>query len=90
MIVDAIKAKSGVEVARRQIDSQPLRMLGEYKVHIRLTVDLIPTIDVVVYREGEAYVAPVATKAAAPLVEESEMEPEPAADAEAETEPTAE
>ena len=54
MIAEAIKAKSGVEVARRQIDSQPLRMLGEYKVHIRLTVDLIPTIDVIVYREGEA------------------------------------
>src|SRR4030066_2383580 len=64
MIADAIKAKSGVEIARRQIDSQPLRMLGEYKVHVRLTVDLIPTIDVIVYREGEAFNPPVATKAA--------------------------
>jgi large subunit ribosomal protein L9 len=86
MIAEAIKAKSAVEVARRQIDSQPLRMLGEYKVHIRLTVDLIPTIDVVVYREGEAYTAPVLTKATASMIEEAVVEPEPAAEAEAETE----
>ncbi len=84
MIADAIKAKSGVEVARRQIDSQPLRMLGEYKVHIRLTVDLIPTIDVIVHREGEAISAPVPTKAAAPVVEEAVVEPEPAVESETE------
>ncbi len=77
MITDAIKAKSGVEIARRQIDSQPLRMLGEYKVHIRLTVDLIPTIDVLVYREGEAIEAPAVGKAAIPEPEEEpEKEPE--------------
>jgi large subunit ribosomal protein L9 len=64
MIADAIKAKTGVEVARRQVDTQPLRMLGEYKVHIRLTVDLIPQIDVIVHREGEAVVVP------APKIEE--------------------
>jgi large subunit ribosomal protein L9 len=86
MIADAIKAKSGVEVARRQIDSQPLRMLGEYKVHIRLTVDLIPTIDVVVFREGEAYAGPVAAKPAAPVIETAAVVPEPAAEAEAEIE----
>ncbi len=84
MLAEAIKAKSGVEIARRQIDTQPLRMLGEYKVHIRLTVDLIPTIDVVVYREGEAVNAPVPTKAATPVVEEAEEEPEPATETESE------
>jgi large subunit ribosomal protein L9 len=84
MIADAIKAKSGVEVARRQIDSQPLRMLGEYKVHIRLTVDLIPTIDVIVYREGEAFNAPVAAKAAPQEAAEPVVEAEPAAEPEAE------
>ena len=68
MIADAIKGRSGVEVARRQIDSQPLRILGEYKVRIRLTVDLIPSIDVIVHREGEAPTAPGATKA---VVEET-------------------
>ena len=84
MIADAIKAKSGVEIARRQIDSQPLRMLGEYKVHIRLTVDLIPTIDVVVFREGEAVTTPVSAKASIPAAEEVEEEPEPAAEPESE------
>jgi large subunit ribosomal protein L9 len=58
MIVDAIKAKKGVDVSRRQIDTQPLRMLGEYKVHVRLTVDLIPEIKVIVHREGETVVLP--------------------------------
>jgi large subunit ribosomal protein L9 len=79
MIADAIKAKSGVEVARRQIDSQPLRMLGEYKVHIRLTVDLIPTIDVIVHREGEAITATVPIKAA-PSVTEKAVAKKPVAD----------
>jgi large subunit ribosomal protein L9 len=58
MIVDAIKAKKGVDITRRQIDVQPLRMLGEYKVHIRLTVDLIPEIKVIVHREGETVALP--------------------------------
>ena len=78
MIVDAIKAKSGVEVTRRQVDLQPLRMLGEYKVHVRLTVDLIPTIDVIVYREGEAFNAPAASKAAPQETVEPVVEAEPA------------
>ena len=95
MIADAIKAKSGVEVARRQIDSQPLRMLGEYKVHIRLTVDLIPTIDVIVHREGEAITATTPIKPVVKIVEEVVEEPEPAeseadAEDEAEAEPEAE
>ena len=86
MIADAIKAKSGVEIARRQIDSQPLRMLGEYKVHIRLTVDLIPTIDVVVHREGEAPTAPVAVKEATPVTAEATVEVEPEGEPEGEPE----
>ena len=53
-VSDAIKAKTGVEIKRQQIDLQPIRNLGEHKVHIRLTMDLIPEIKVVVYREGEA------------------------------------
>ena len=84
MIADAIKAKAGVEIARRQIDSQPLRMLGEYKVHIRLTVDLIPTIDVIVHREGEAPTAPVAVKEARPETSEATVEAEPEEEPEAE------
>jgi large subunit ribosomal protein L9 len=84
MIAEAIKTKSGVEIARRQIDSQPLRMLGEYKVPIRLTVDLIPTINVTVYREGEAISVPASTKAPAKAAEESTVEVEPVEEPEGE------
>ncbi|MFC1997938.1 50S ribosomal protein L9, partial [Chloroflexota bacterium] len=53
MIVDAVNEKVGTELTHRQIDSQPLRMIGEHIVNIRLTVDLIPEIKVIVHREGE-------------------------------------
>lgn len=56
MLAEALKDKLGVDVARRQIDVQPIRTLGEFKVNIRLTVDLIPAVKVFVYREGEAIV----------------------------------
>ncbi len=66
----ALKAKTGVEVKRQQIDMQPLRTLGEHKAHIRLTMDLIPDIKVIVYREGEANPTepPPAAKPQAPAV----------------------
>lgn len=54
MISEAIQEMASVEISRRQVDSQPLRELGDYSVPIRLTVDLIPEIRVIVYREGEA------------------------------------
>jgi len=52
-VADAIKAKTGVEVKRQQIDLQPIRTLGEHKAHVRLTMDLIPEVRVIVYREGD-------------------------------------
>lgn len=54
MIGEALAKKTGTEVERRQIDTQPLRNLGEHTVLVRLTVDLIPSIRVIVHREGEA------------------------------------
>ena len=53
MIAEAIKKQSGIEVQRRQMDLEPIRSLGTYKVHVRLTIDLIPEITVIVHREGE-------------------------------------
>jgi large subunit ribosomal protein L9 len=53
MIAEAISEKMGIEITHRQIESQPLRMIGEHTVNIRLTVDLIPEIKVIVHREGE-------------------------------------
>lgn len=54
MIAEEISGKTGLEINKRQIDSQPLRQLGMHIVNIRLTVDLIPEITVIVYREGES------------------------------------
>lgn len=53
MVEEALAKKTGVEIARRQIEMQPLRTLGTFDIHVRLTVDLVPTITVIVYREGE-------------------------------------
>ena len=74
MIAEAIQAKSGVEVARRQVDTQPLRTLGEFKVHIRLTVDLIPEITVIVHREGEIVNLPSSVPVEAAPAEEPATE----------------
>ena len=53
-IADAIKKKTGFEAKRQQIDLQPIRTLGEHKAHVRLTMDLIPEVKIIVFREGEA------------------------------------
>jgi large subunit ribosomal protein L9 len=54
MIADNLSEILGTEITKRQIASQPLRLLGLHKVKVRLTIDLIPAFDVVVYREGES------------------------------------
>ena len=53
MLADKLAEELGIEIDRRQIDSQPLRLLGMHSVKVRLTIDLIPEFSVVVYREGE-------------------------------------
>lgn len=58
MIAETIQKKAGVEVDRRQLDLQPIRTLGEHKIHVRLTMDLVPVITVLVHREGETPVLP--------------------------------
>ena len=80
-VTEAIKAKTGIEIKRQQIDLQPIRNLGDHKVHIRLTMDLIPEIRVVVYREGEAN--PLAPAAPAAKAAEAPVVAAPAAEAEA-------
>ncbi len=90
MIADALSKKAGVEINRRQIDTQPVRTLGDHKIRIRLTVDLIPTVHVVVFREGEAVeaaggeAAPEAVLETAPEAAAEAGEPQ-AAEPEAET-----
>lgn len=53
MIAQALTEKAGTKITKRKIDSEPLRALGMYEIKVRLTVDLIPTVSAVVYREGE-------------------------------------
>ena len=53
-IAAKIKDASGLDIDRRNVGGQPLRELGEFKVPVRLTADLVPTVTVVVHREGEA------------------------------------
>lgn len=95
-IAESIQNKLGVEIDRRQIETQPLRALGEHTVAVRLTVDLIPELQVIVYREGEspeAYRAEpeeIAAEAAAEVAEEAgyeaaQIETEPAGEVEEET-----
>lgn len=54
MIAEQLGEKLGVTFDRRQIDVQPLRLLGMHKVAVRLTLDVIPAFEAVVYREGES------------------------------------
>lgn len=54
MLAEQLGEKLGVTFDRRQIDVQPLRLLGMHKVAVRLTMDVIPEFDAVVYREGES------------------------------------
>ena len=54
MIAESIENELGVELDKRQIDTQPIRMLGVHTVNVRLTIDLIPEVIVLVHREGEA------------------------------------
>lgn len=73
LIVDAINKKLGTQIDRRQVESEPIRNLGEHSAHVRLTIDLTPKVKVMVYREGEApEVAPEPVKAA-PVAEEASV-----------------
>src|SRR3990172_4840719 len=65
MIAEEIKRATGLEMDRRNVGHQPLRELGEYMVPVRLTTELIPSVKVIIYREGEALKA-AATPAEVP------------------------
>jgi large subunit ribosomal protein L9 len=53
MIAEAIMEKTSVEVDRKQVDTQPIKILGVHKAEIRLTMDLVPEVTLIVHREGE-------------------------------------
>ena len=53
MVAEKISEKAGVEIDKRMIDIQPIRTLGEHKAYVRLTIDIVPSINIMVHREGE-------------------------------------
>lgn len=76
MISDEISRKAGVQVDRRQIECEAIRTLGEHKCHVRLTVDLVPEVKVLVYREGETPAA-LQAQQAAPAAAQAPAEEKP-------------
>ncbi len=53
-VATALTEKVRFEVKRQLVDMQPVREIGEYTAHVRLTMDLVPEIKINVHREGEA------------------------------------
>jgi large subunit ribosomal protein L9 len=74
MIAEAVSEDIGVTIQPKQIESQPLRMIGKHTVAIRLTVDLIPEIEVIVHREGETPESALAEEEKAAVAAEEEQE----------------
>jgi large subunit ribosomal protein L9 len=71
-VATAITEKVRYEVKKPQIDMQPIRTLGEYTVHIRLTMDLVPEVKIIVHREGEALEEATPVPAEAPAEAKAE------------------
>jgi len=71
-VAAAIQEKTRYEVKKQQIDMQPIRNLGEFKAHVRLTMDLVPEVKIVVHRDGEALEEETAPEAAVPAAETTE------------------
>lgn len=87
-VATALTEKVRYEIKRQLVDMQPIREIGEYTAHIRLTMDLVPVIKITVHREGE-----LAVEQEKPKVKAKRVKPEaeaPASDAPAEETPAAE
>jgi len=81
-VATAIQEKARFEVKKQQIDMQPIRNLGEFTAHVRLTMDLVPEIKVIVHREGEALEEGASAPAEAPAQPQQAQTEEPAPAAE--------
>lgn len=83
-VATAISEKTRFEVKKQQVDMQPIRNLGEFTAHVRLTMDLVPEVKIIVHREGEAQEEAAEEPAeakAAPAPEAPEAPAEPATEA---------
>ncbi len=86
MMVDEINKKYSLQLDRHNIEAQPIRNLGEFKIHVRLTVDMTPEVKVIVHREGEAPDVPEEPAAKT----QPEAEPTTAVEPQAEPKPAVE
>jgi len=96
-VATALTEKVRFEVKRQQVDMMPIREVGEYPGHVRLTMDLVPEIKIIVNSETvlaeavkeqereERAAAKRVRKSKAEKKEEAEAPVEPAAEAPAET-----
>jgi large subunit ribosomal protein L9 len=72
-VATAIQEKVRFEVKKQQVDMQPIRALGDFTAHVRLTMDLVPEVKIIVHRDGEAFEEEAAPEApAAPAAETAE------------------
>jgi len=78
-VATALEEKIRYEVKKHQIDMQPIRNLGEFTAHVRLTMDLVPEIKIIVHREGETLEEDASAHAEAQAEAQSEA-PTPAAE----------
>lgn len=58
MVAEELTKKAGQTVDRHNVELQPIRTLGQFKAIVRLTVDLTPTVHIIVHREGDTPVLP--------------------------------
>jgi len=90
-LAEAIETETGAQIDRRQIDIQPIKLLGVHSAAVRLTIDLVPEITILVHRDSEpaesAYGEDVEdTDISAQIVEELEEQEALEAEAEADEE----
>lgn len=81
-VATAISEQTRFEVKKQQIDMQPIRNLGEFTAHVRLTMDLVPEVRIIVHREGEAFEESAEETAETAAPAETEAKPEAGAPAE--------
>ncbi|MBI9049238.1 MAG: 50S ribosomal protein L9 [Anaerolineaceae bacterium] len=91
MICDELKEKFAVDIEKHQIEITPIRTLGEHTSRVRLTIDLMPQITILVYREGEnPFTADDSAKVEAEPVAEAPVAETPVAEAPVAEAPVAE
>jgi large subunit ribosomal protein L9 len=78
-VATALQEKIRYEIKKHQVDMQPIRNLGEFTAHVRLTMDLVPEIKIIVHREGETLEEDASAPAEAQAEAQSEA-PTPAAE----------